>query len=61
MKVRVRVSTNKVGSDSYDEIEINSKDLKGLSEEEKEREIDKQAFDYICESMIDWGWQVIEE
>lgn len=61
MKVRVRVSTNKIGSDSYNEIEIDDEDLEGLSEEEKEKEIDKLAFDVICESMIDWGWQEVKE
>lgn len=56
MKVNLRVSTNKVGSDSYDVIEIDEEDLKGLSQAEMEQEIDRQVFGYICENMIDWGW-----
>lgn len=59
MIVKARVSTNKVGSDCHDELEIDDEDLEGLTDEEKEREIDSKVFDYIYEMMIDWGWQEV--
>ena len=56
MKIRIKVSTGYVGSDSEDYIEIDECELEGMSEEEKDDYINEQAFEYMIMNMIDWTW-----
>lgn len=60
MKITVFAKTNKVGSTSENEIDIDDDDLKGMSNEEKEEHINKIALEYILESVIEWGWDESE-
>ncbi|HBF2805526.1 TPA: hypothetical protein KN238_000107 [Clostridioides difficile] len=60
MKINVRVKTNKVGSDCELELEIDDDDLKDMSDEDREDYIDKIAWEYIMESLIDWCWYKVE-
>lgn len=50
-KIRVYVATNKVGSESYDEFEI--------EDDATEEEIDKEVEDYIW-NMIDSYWEEVK-
>lgn len=59
MKIKVRLSTNLIGSTVENEIEINGEDLVGLSEEEKKDYINEVAWGHVIENMIDWTWEVI--
>ena len=56
MKIRIKVSTGYVGSDSEDYIEIDECELEGMSEKEKDDYINEQAFEYMIMNMIDWTW-----
>ncbi len=60
MKINVCVKTNKVGSDCELELEIDDDDLKDMSDEEREDYIDKIAWEYAMESLIDWYWYKVE-
>lgn len=50
-KIRVTVSTDKVGSETYDEIEV--------EDDATEAEIETQAKEAMFE-MIEWDWKVVE-
>ncbi|MCI9976509.1 hypothetical protein JY742_10290 [Clostridioides difficile] len=60
MKINVCVKTNKVGSGCELELEIDDDDLKDMSDEEREDYIDKIAWEYAMESLIDWYWYKVE-
>ncbi|WP_438939515.1 DUF7167 family protein, partial [Clostridioides difficile] len=49
------------GSDCELELEIDDDDLKDMSDEEREDYIDKIAWDYALENLIDWNWYKIED
>ncbi|HIE0298016.1 TPA: DUF7167 family protein [Clostridioides difficile] len=61
MKINVCVKTNKVGSDCELELEIDDDDLKDMSDEEREDYIDKIAWEYVFESLIDWNWYEVKD
>ncbi|HHY0047884.1 TPA: DUF7167 family protein [Clostridioides difficile] len=61
MKINVHVKTNKVGSDCELELEIDDDDLKNMSDEDREDYIDKIAWDYAFENLIDWNWYEVED
>lgn len=55
MKLSVWACTNKVGSKSLREIEIDDEELEGMTEEEREKYIDEYCQDEMRQ-MIEWGW-----
>lgn len=55
MKITVYVATNKVGSETSDEIEVPDEELDGLSEEAREARIEAEAREWLFEN-IEWGW-----
>ena len=62
MKVKIKVSTSRVGSDDYSIIEIDEEDIVGLSDEEFEEYMGELAIDEIMSSgLIDWNWEVLGE
>ncbi|EOE7167613.1 TPA: hypothetical protein KPG21_000451 [Clostridioides difficile] len=61
MKINGYVKTNKVGSGCELELEIDDDDLKDMSDEEREDYIDKIAWDYVFENLIDWNWYEVED
>ncbi|ENY8552387.1 TPA: hypothetical protein KNP26_003092 [Clostridioides difficile] len=61
MKINVYVKTNRVGSSCELELEIDDDDLKDMSDKEREDYIDKIAWDYAFENLIDWDWYEVED
>jgi hypothetical protein len=57
MTIRVSVSTGKVGSRCTTEFEIDDDELEGLSDEERDDEIDEMA-QQVMFGMIDWNWEI---
>lgn len=60
MKIRVKVSTNKVGSEDEDTFEIADDELEGLSEDDRNKAIEETAQQVMFE-MIDWYWEPVDE
>ncbi|MGO0982885.1 DUF7167 family protein [Clostridioides difficile] len=58
---RILKYENKVGSDCELELEIDDDDLKNMSDEEIEDYIDKIAWEYVFESLIDWNWYEVKD
>ncbi|MGX4600266.1 DUF7167 family protein [Faecalimicrobium sp. JNUCC 81] len=47
-----------VGGYNYTtEIEISDEDTKGMTEEQKEKYIEKQVYDYLMDT-LDWGYEI---
>ena len=62
MIVKIRVSTNRVGSSDYSIIEVDDEDVLGLSDEEFDEYMGKLATDEIMSNgLIDWNWEVLDE
>ncbi|HBF8123528.1 TPA: hypothetical protein KOY70_003283 [Clostridioides difficile] len=61
MKINVYVKTNRVGSGCELELEIDDDDLKDMSDKKREYYIDKIAWDYAFENLIDWDWYEVED
>ena len=55
VKVQVWNSTNKVGSECKDTIEIDREEWEAMTDDEKDDACQDAAFNYL-----DWGWKVIE-
>lgn len=54
VKIRVWISTNKVGSECSDVVEFDREDWESLSDKDKEDELQDIAFSYM-----EWGWEEI--
>lgn len=60
MKIRVRVRTNKVGSDSETSFKIDDDELKEIrNADEREQYISKLAQETMFD-LIEWNWEEIE-
>ena len=59
MKIKVFVSTNKVGSRCESEIEIDDSELEGYEGSEREEFITESCRDAMFE-MIEWGYEEAE-
>lgn len=60
MKIRVRVRTNKVGSDSETSFKIDGDELKEIrNADEREQYISKLAQEAMFD-LIEWNWEEIE-
>ena len=59
MKLIVNVRTRFIKSQDQMEIEISDEDLEGLTQEERDAEIEKQAKEAMF-SMIEWDWQEVK-
>ena len=64
MKIKITVSTNKVGSEDYSIIEIDEEDILCMSAKEAENYINEIAIDEIIsngliDGLIDWSWSII--
>lgn len=55
VKVKVWISTNKVGSKCEDTIEIDREEWESMTDDEKDDACQDAAFNHL-----DWGWKVIE-
>lgn len=54
VKIRVRISTNKVGSECIDELEFAREDWDAMSDDEKEAACREAAFNFM-----EWNWEEI--
>jgi hypothetical protein len=52
VKVRVYISTNKVGSECSDVVEFEREDWNSMSDQDKEDALQDTAFSYM-----EWGWE----
>ena len=52
VKVRVYISTNKVGSECSDIVEFEREDWEAMSDQDKEDALQDMAFSYM-----EWGWE----
>jgi len=59
MKIKVYVSTNKVGSKIERVLEIRNEDLEELDEQERKQTIEAYAEEQMFE-MIEWGWEEMQ-
>ena len=60
MKIRVRVRTNRVGSDNETTFEIDDDELKAIKNKDKrEQYISKLAQEAMFD-LIEWNWEEIE-
>lgn len=58
MKIIIWVTTGGRGSKNECNFEIDDEDLEGRTEEQKEKVIDQQVYEYICNNdMFTWGWR----
>lgn len=55
VKVTVRISTNKVGSECKDEIEFDREEWDAMTDDQKDEVCQEVAFNYM-----EWGWEVNE-
>lgn len=60
MKIKVTVSTNRVGSQTEKEIEIDDDELEDYVEEDRQAIIEDMARNAMFE-MIEWNWTEITE
>jgi catalase len=54
VKIRVHISTNKVGSECEDYFEVERDVWESMTEEEKEEICQQAAFNYL-----EWGWEEV--
>lgn len=60
--LKIKVATNRVGSDDYSAIEIDDEDVRGMSEEKFEAFMSEIAADEImCNGLVNWTWEVLDE
>lgn len=61
MKIKISVSTNRVGSDDYRVLEIDAEDIAGMSDEDAESYINDIVVDEIINNgLINWTWEVAD-
>lgn len=61
MEIKISVSTNRVGSDDYSIIEIDERDILGMSDEDAENYINDIVVDEIINNgLINWTWGVVD-
>lgn len=53
VKIKVRISTNKVGSECSNIIEFDREDWESMSEAEREEAMHDEVW-----NMAEWGWEV---
>lgn len=61
MKIKISVSTNRVGNDDYCVLEIDAEDIAGMSDEDAEYYINEIVFyELINNGLINWTWEVVD-
>lgn len=55
VKIRVRVSTDNVGSECEDELEFTREEWEAMTEEQREAEAKETML-----NMMEWSWEVIQ-
>lgn len=61
MEIKISVSTNRAGSDDYSIIEIDERDILGMSDEDAENYINDIVVDEIINNgLINWTWGVVD-
>lgn len=60
MRIKVSVSTNKVGSEVEDFFEIDDEELEGLTPTDIRNRIEDAAKDTMI-NMISWDWEIEEK
>ena len=58
MKIKVSISTDRVGSKCTFKYEIDDEEIEGMCDGEKNRHIDEVVWDEIVNrGVISWGWE----
>lgn len=61
MRVKILVSTNRVGSKVESTIEIDNEDIVGLSDEDATDFINERVMDEILgNGLVNWTWEVVD-
>lgn len=61
MRVKILVSTNRVGSKVESTIEIDNEDIVGLSDEDATDFINERVVDEILgNGLVHWTWEVVD-
>ncbi len=61
MRVKILVSTNRVGSKVESTIEIDNEDIVGLSDEDATDFINERVVDEILgNGLVNWTWEVVD-
>lgn len=60
MKIRVRVRTNRVGSDNETTFEIDDDELKKTKNKDKREQYISKLAQEVMFDLIEWNWEEIE-
>ena len=60
MKIRVRVRTNKVGSDSETSFKIDDDELKAIKNKDKREKYISKLAQEVMFDLIEWNWEEVE-